>query len=216
MTSPRLPLSRLARRRLPLSRPPTRYYSSSTPPPPSPRPQHDPVALLSQPTWSIRTLIPPSSPSNTPLTAPNSTPEEEITPAQLSHLLRLSALPQPSTPQETRRMLATLHAQLHFVRDIQRVNTDGVEPLSSIRDETAEGMRAATITVDTLKSALAEEEVYGRCRRPRRRRRRGDQKKEVVDGAGVEDWDVLGCASEKVGRYFVVRSGSGKKEEEED
>jgi hypothetical protein len=26
----------------------------------------------------------------------------------------------------------------------------------------------------------------------------------------VEDWDVLGCAQEKVGRYFIVRSaGNG-------
>jgi Asp-tRNA(Asn)/Glu-tRNA(Gln) amidotransferase C subunit len=113
-------------------------------------------------------------------------------------------------------MLSTLHAQLHFVRDIQRVNTEGVEPLYSIRDETAEGMREATITVDTLRSALAEEDVFGRCKRPRRRKRRADQENQVLDGAGVEDWDVLGCASQKVGRYFVVRSGSGKKEEVKD
>jgi hypothetical protein len=38
----------------------------------------------------------------------------------------------------------------------------------------------------------------------------------VLDGAGVEDWDVLGCDRQKVGRYFVVRSGSGKKEEVKD
>ncbi|KAK4238907.1 hypothetical protein C8A03DRAFT_33021 [Achaetomium macrosporum] len=215
MTAARPPLSRLARQRLPLSRLSTRHHSSSAAPSPQPRPHHDPYALLSQPTWSIRSLLPPTPSSNTPSASPNSAPEEEITPAQLSHLLRLSALPQPSSPEETSRMLATLHAQLHFVRDIQRVNTDGVEPLYSIRDETAEGMREATITVDTLKSALADEEVYGRCKRPRRRRT-GDQKKGAVDGNGVEDWDVLGCASEKVGRYFVVRSGSGKNEEGKD
>jgi hypothetical protein len=105
-------------------------------------------------------------------------------------------------------MLQTLHAQLHFVRDIQRVNTTDIPPLSSIRDETAQGLREATITVETLRHALAEEEVVGRCKRPRRRRGNAGGKGEVVKG--VEDWDVLGCAQEKVGRYFIVRSaGNG-------
>ncbi|KAH6848401.1 hypothetical protein B0I37DRAFT_163645, partial [Chaetomium sp. MPI-CAGE-AT-0009] len=133
--------------------------------------------------------------------------DQPLTPTQLSHLLRLSALPLPTTATETTEMLATLHAQLHFVRDMQRVNTDGVAPLAAIRDETAAGQREATIGVATVRAALEEEEVYGRCRRPRRRR--GAQKKEEGGIEGVEDWDVLGGAGEKVGRYFVVRSGKG-------
>jgi Asp-tRNA(Asn)/Glu-tRNA(Gln) amidotransferase C subunit len=123
----------------------------------------------------------------------------------LHHLLRLSALPQPRSPEEEAEMLQTLHSQLHFVRDIQNVNTEGVEPLQSIRDETEEGIREATIGIEELKEALAAEAIKGRNRRPKRRR--GDP----VDTKGVEDWDVLGTASEKdktsLGSFFVVRGG---------
>jgi Asp-tRNA(Asn)/Glu-tRNA(Gln) amidotransferase C subunit len=156
--------------------------------------------MLSKPTWSVRSLLPSSS-----LETP---PEEEITPAKLHHLLRLSALPLPTSPEEEASMLKTLHSQLHFVRDIQKVDTEGVEPLVAIRDETEEGIREVTIGVEQLKEALAKEIVVGRNRRPRRRA--GD----VVDGRGVEDWDVLGTAGEIVGgptgRFFVVRSGKGE------
>lgn len=102
-------------------------------------------------------------------------------------------------------MLETLHLQLHFVRDIQSVNTEGVEPLQSIRDETEEGIKEATIGMADLKEAFLAEDIKGRNQRPRRRRG------ELVDTKGVEDWDVLGAASEKVetplGRFFVVKSG---------
>lgn len=102
-------------------------------------------------------------------------------------------------------MLKTLHSQLHFVRDIQSVDTDGVEPLQSIRDETEEGLKEITIGLDTpeIKEALAKEEVTGRARRPRRKRGDGA----LVDTKGAEDWDVLGTAGRTEGKYFVVRSG---------
>jgi Asp-tRNA(Asn)/Glu-tRNA(Gln) amidotransferase C subunit len=152
-------------------------------------------ALLSKPTWSVRSLLPdPAAP-----------PSEEITPEKLHHLLRLSALPLPKSPEEEAEMLKTLHSQLHFVKDIQKVDTEGVEPLQSIRDETEEGFKDITIGMEELKEAFEKEEIKGRNRRPRRRR--GD----VVDTTGVEDWDVFGTASEKVelagGKFFVVRSG---------
>jgi Asp-tRNA(Asn)/Glu-tRNA(Gln) amidotransferase C subunit len=106
-------------------------------------------------------------------------------------------------------MLNTLALQLQFVKRMQKVNTDGVEPLQSIRDETTQGREEATIGLETLKDALAKEDIKGRSRKPRRRR-------EVVDTKGVEDWDVLGTASEKVetpmGKYFVVRSGKERDE----
>jgi Asp-tRNA(Asn)/Glu-tRNA(Gln) amidotransferase C subunit len=152
-------------------------------------------ALLSKPTWSVRSLLPD----------PNAPPSEEITPAKLHHLLRLSALPLPTIPKEEAEMLKTLHSQLHFVKDIQKVDTEGVEPLQSIRDETKEGVKDITIGMEELKEAFEKEEIKGRNRRPRRRR------VEVVDTNGVADWDVLGTAGEKVelagGQYFVVRSG---------
>lgn len=109
-------------------------------------------------------------------------------------------------------MLDTLHQQLYFVRAIQSVNTDGVKPLQSIRDETDAGIKEITIGLESkeIKEALAKEEVRGRMRRPRRKRSDGGQ---GVRREGVEDWDVLGTAGSVVeragGRYFVVRSGKG-------
>jgi Asp-tRNA(Asn)/Glu-tRNA(Gln) amidotransferase C subunit len=100
-------------------------------------------------------------------------------------------------------MLATLQSQLHFVREIQAVDTTGVEPLQALRDETEEGIKEITVGLEELKEALSKEDVVGRMRRPRRRR--GD----VVDTDGAEEWDVLGPAKRKVGKYFVVDSSTG-------
>lgn len=112
-------------------------------------------------------------------------------------------------------MLETLHAQLHFVRDIQGVDTRGVEPLQSIRDETVEGREESSIGVEELREALEAEEIVGRNRRLRRKPGRGVK----VDTKGVEDWDVLGTAGEVVenglGRFFVVRSGKEEVVEKE-
>lgn len=149
-------------------------------------------------TWSVRSLLP----------NPNQPPSKEITPQKLHHLLRLSALPQPKDLAEEASMLKILHDQLHFVKDIQTLDTEGVTPLQSIRDETEEGIKEVTIGLKELKAALAKEDLVGKVsRRPRRR-------KETVDGKGVEDWDVLGPAGEKIngpgGKFFVVRSGKSK------
>ncbi|KAI2784097.1 hypothetical protein F4815DRAFT_268857 [Daldinia loculata] len=160
------------------------------------------AALFSKPTWSVRSLLPePSSLTNT-----DPSTEAEITPRTLQHLLRLSALPPPSSPSEEALMLSTLTSQLHFVRAVRSVNTAGVEPLRAIRDETALGQREQTIGLEQLKDALANEDVVGHARRPRRRR----QQQGGSGGAdpGVEGWDVLAGASETAGRYFVVRTGS--------
>ncbi|TAQ89165.1 hypothetical protein B7494_g2546 [Chlorociboria aeruginascens] len=168
-----------------------RRYSSN---PPAKEPL-DISSLLSKPTWSVRSLLPD----------PSILPTQEITPKKLHHLLRLSALPQPKSPEEEAEMLETLHSQLHFVRDIQGVDTDGVEPLRSIRDETEEGIKDATIGMDDLKEAFAKEEVKGRNRRPRRKR--GGE----VNTDTVYNWDVFGAAGKIVemagGKYFVVKSG---------
>jgi Glu-tRNAGln amidotransferase C subunit len=84
------------------------------------------------------------------------------------------------------------------VREVQRVDTTGVEPLQALRDETAAGVAEGTVGLDTMRDALAQEEVIGRMRRPRRKRAA------VVDTMGAEDWDVLQGAEKRVGRYFVV------------
>lgn len=152
------------------------------------------AALPSKPAWSVRSLLPD----------PSSIPTNEITPKQLHHLLRLSALPLPKSPEEESEMLKTLHAQLHFVRNIQEVDTEGVEPLQSIRDETAEGMKDVTIGLAQMQKALAKEDFKGRSRRPRRRR-------DIALNSKDEEWNVMGTASEKLdtpgGSFFVVRSG---------
>ena len=95
-------------------------------------------------------------------------------------------------------MIGTLQSQLHFVRDVQNVKTDNVEPLRAIRDETNEGIKESAIGLDQLREALAHEDIHGHSKRPRMQTSR----KGVADDA---PWDVLATASDKADRYFVVR-----------
>lgn len=151
--------------------------------------------LLAKPSWSVRSLLPSSTSSL-----------ETITPKTLHHLLRLSALPQPSSAEEESQMLSTLESQLHFVHAIREVDTTGIEPLRAIRDETAQGLREQTIGLEQLRDTLSKEDVVGHAQRPRRRRGEAGQKENI--NHEVEGWDVLDGASETAGRYFVVRTGS--------
>ncbi|KAI0556180.1 hypothetical protein F4679DRAFT_22869 [Xylaria curta] len=194
--------------------------SSRTPSDPIDATTPDLTSLLSQPTWSVRSLLPSSSQPNT------------ITSKTLHHLLRLSALPLPQSPEEEAQMLATLSSQLHFVRAIQSVDTTDAAPLRVIRDETAAGLREQTIGLAELQEALEAEDVVGHARRPRRRRIQRTARGQGSSSSGVEErdterrgvfqgqeqvlneegnWDVLGGATETAGgRYFVVRSsGTG-------
>ncbi|KAF3008836.1 hypothetical protein E8E13_010808 [Curvularia kusanoi] len=148
-------------------------------------------ALLAKPTWSVESLLPPKT------RAPDA---PEISSKQLHHLLRLSALPLPETPEQEQKMLDTLAAQLYFVGEIQRVDTTGIKPLRAIRDETQAAEQEQTIGLDTLKEALAKEETIGKWHR------RIQRDTTPVNAKDVEDWDVLGSAEKKVGKYFVVES----------
>ncbi|KAK5005913.1 hypothetical protein LTR39_005801, partial [Cryomyces antarcticus] len=96
-------------------------------------------------------------------------------------------------------MLKTLGSQLRFVEEIQQIDTTGVEPLRSLRDETPEAQEEAEIGLAGLKDALAQEESLGKHHRKTRRKTTPP-----VDAKDAEDWDVLGSAQRKVGRYFVV------------
>ncbi|KAF2277690.1 uncharacterized protein EI97DRAFT_449740 [Westerdykella ornata] len=147
--------------------------------------------LLAKPTWSVESLLPSKS-------AASESPK--ISTQQLHHLLRLSALPAPENAEAEQKMLDTLSAQLHFVGEIQQVDTSGVTPLRAIRDETAAAEVEQTITLDTLKDALAKEQVVGK------HYKRIQRKIDHVDAKDVEDWDVLGSAERKAGRFFVVES----------
>lgn len=155
------------------------------------------MAFLTSSSWSVRSLLPAAS---------DTTSQNEVTPKQLHHLLRLSALPPPATPEQEASMLRDLHAQLHFVKQIQRVNTEGVEPLQALRGENksiqSDGKVQGEIGLDEMRNALAAEEVVGKHHKRIRRR------KNLIDEEAkkAEDWDVLGQAGKKVGRYFVVES----------
>jgi Asp-tRNA(Asn)/Glu-tRNA(Gln) amidotransferase C subunit len=189
--------------------------------------------------WSVKALLPKSDPD---LSSSTDAPRHRtITTEKLEHLLRLSALPIPDTVEERTKMLDVLESQLHFVRAVKSVNTEGVEPLVQLRDETEEGTQDITIGPDTreIREALANEDAKGRNKRPRRRKlalnrqslltkaelsereisnwnaiKRTTIFNETSDVRAEEKpvyddnhWDVLATAEEKVGRYFVVRSG---------
>ncbi|KAF2803606.1 uncharacterized protein BDZ99DRAFT_167589 [Mytilinidion resinicola] len=147
---------------------------------------------LAKPSWSVQSLLPSD-------TQPTDAPK--ISSKQLHHLLRLSALPLPASAEEETKMLDTLSSQLHFVREIQEVDTQGVQPLRAIRDETSAAGKEQEITMETLKDALAQEDIIGKHHK--RIRRRTDK----IDAKDAEDWDVLGYAERKSGKYFVVDSG---------
>lgn len=147
--------------------------------------------LLAEPTWSVESLLPPKT------RAPDA---PQISSQQLHHLLRLSALPPPETQEQEQKMLDTLAAQLHFVGKIQQVDTADVRPLRAIRDETAAAEEEQTITLETLKAALSKETVIGK------HHKRIQRDTTPVDAKADEDWDVLGSAERKSGKYFVVDS----------
>ena len=148
-------------------------------------------AALEKPTWSVKSLAEPHK---------NTETATKITQKQLHHLLRLSALQLPKDAGEEAQMIQTLESQLHFVQAIQTVDTTGIEPLQSIRDETEEAENENLITLETLRPDLEKEEVVGHSRRIRR-------KKDLpVDTKGNEDWDPLARAPKTLGRYIVVEA----------
>lgn len=99
-----------------------RFYSSRLDP-------SEISTFLAERSWSISSLLPPTP-----------APPPRIAPQTLHHLLRLSALPIPSSKDEEAELLATLEEQLHFVDSVQKVDTTGVEPLVTVRDECGTGM----------------------------------------------------------------------------
>jgi Asp-tRNA(Asn)/Glu-tRNA(Gln) amidotransferase C subunit len=171
----------------------------SVPRDPLPPPTVDVEELLAKPSWSLRSLLPSKEDGDS----------GEITRAQLHHLCRLSALPIPTDSLEESKSIRTLQTQLHFLKEIQKVDTEGIEPLRSIRDETQHADSAAMIGLDTeeIQEALAKEEYKGRNKRPRRRAGA------PIDAEGVGDWDVFSTAEDKVelggAKYFVVRGAGG-------
>ena len=148
---------------------------------------------LSKPTWSVReTLFRKSSKST-------DSQIEKITRSQLHHLLRLSALPLPSSQIEEDKLIKDLQRQLEFVRSIQAVDTEGVEPLIAIRDETRPGRQKQEIGLDDpeIERALGLEKRVGK------RGRIVSVRENAGKGMGLE-WDPLAQAGRKTGQYIAV------------
>lgn len=149
-------------------------------------------ALLATPTWSVRSL----------LSSPDSVDASTVTSKQLHHLLRLSALPAPKDEAEERQMLDTLRSQLHFVKHIQQVDTEGVEPLRVIRDETPGARKEEELTFEHIRDAVEQEERLAGGRIIRRGYRKSRDRK-----PSRQSIDMLSKASRRRGNYFVVESG---------
>lgn len=160
-------------------------------------PKVDVAAILAEPTWSVQSLLPDAN---------DATARPEVSPSQLRHLLRLSALPEPANEAEETELLKTLQSQIHFVKEIQKVDTTGVKPLSAIRDETWEAQEENTIHMDDLEEAFAKEQKIGRNGRIKR------DKSQAPRTSPAEQWDPLAHASGKIGRYFVVRTPKDREE----
>ncbi|KAH8705638.1 hypothetical protein BGW36DRAFT_16371 [Talaromyces proteolyticus] len=166
-----------------------RLYSSA----PRKYTSEDIASLFDKPTWSVRSLLPNSD-------ALEKSPS--VTPEKLRHLLRLSALPEPLDKEEETVMLRTLESQIHFVKEIQRVNAADVTPLRAIRDESDEATKEATIGLEHLKDALAKEHVVGR----RKKIQRVAPENEVRADSDQWDGNALGSATKTIGKYFVVQN----------
>ena len=194
--------------------------------------------LLSQPSWSVRSLLPnshstPPKPSGqvgtNPSTAskeqpPSSPFEPEITREKLHHLLKLSALPLPKSEAEESHLLQSLRSQIHFVRAIQSVDTSHVKPLVALRDETLDAIEQHTVHVKDLQPWLDLEEKVGENGTVRRKKvERGSKEGKMneegkIVGKDGEEWDPfkLGVGSEqgsgrRVGRWFVVKKAKQTK-----
>lgn len=100
-------------------------------------------------------------------------------------------------------MLETLESQIHFVKEIQGVDVTGVQPLQSIRDESAEAVKENTVGLDRVKEALSKERTVGRRKRIQRV---PSERNDRPDG---DAWDgnATGYASKTKGRLFVVELG---------
>lgn len=152
-------------------------------------------SYLSKPSWSVKDLLSPASP-----TSPSEDAADTIDRQKLHHLLRLSALPLPADHVEEEEMLKDLRAQLQFVRAIQAVDTTGVEPLDAIRDETQQGKKERTVGLEDpdIKAAFAQETKVGMRGRIKTLRSKN------IESEESPPFDPLERAGRTFGRYIVV------------
>lgn len=98
-------------------------------------------------------------------------------------------------------MMKDLEAQLRFVQAVQKVDTEGVEPLQSIRDETKKGERENMVTVKSLKAEFEKEVVVGKRGRIIKRKHLPP-----IDEERLENWDPLAQAPRRLEKYFMVET----------
>lgn len=147
--------------------------------------------MLAQPSWSVKSLLPAEAVEG----------DTKVSKQQLHHLLKLSALPLPKSQQEEDKMLKTLESQIHFVKDIQNVDTTNVEPLVTVRDETAEQIKESTITLETLQPYLDKEEKVGNNGTIRRQK-----PTDMIRDSGWDPFELGdGKESRKKGKFFFVK-----------
>ena len=158
--------------------------------------------FLEKPRWSVRSLKPQ---------AEDTTKLEEITSHKLKHLLRLSALPLPANEKEETEMTRTLSSQIHFVKAMQGIKTDGVAPLRALREEHTVAQEEKTVRLADLQHELGAEKHIGRNGKVRRVP--GSESEEVKSKIlEAEDWDPfkMSVAEKKnIGKYFFVRKEKG-------
>lgn len=153
-------------------------------------------SMLAQPSWSVRSLLPSEA----------STEDAQFDRSELHHLLKLSALPLPKSKDEEQRMLRTLKSQIHFVKEIQKIDTSGVEPLVAIRDETVEAIREQTVTLETLQPYLDKEKQIGGNGTVRRQK-----PTEMIRHSGWDPFEMgKGKETRKRGKYFYVKKQKEK------
>lgn len=97
-------------------------------------------------------------------------------------------------------MIADLRAQVRFVRAVGGVETEGVEGLVGIRDESGEGEGEGGIGLEAVRGELGREEGVGMWGRIVRREEEGVGLDEGRGGGG----DLLDQAPRRLGRYVVV------------
>src|SRR6185312_11734900 len=78
--------------------------------------------FLTKPNWSVKFLLPSTTTSNDTI----------IDDKTLSHLLRLSSLRMPSDDAAKKRLVSDINTLYNFVKHIQEVDVENVEPLRSI------------------------------------------------------------------------------------
>lgn len=148
-------------------------------------------SMLARPSWSVRSLLPESE----------SIEAGQISKERLQHLLKLSALPLPKSEAEEQRMLNTLESQIHFVKEVQKIDTTGVEPLVAIRDETAEAIGEQTISLETLRPHLDKEKKVGENGTIRRQK-----PAEMIRDSGWNPFEMGdGKDTRKRGKFFLVK-----------